>query len=166
MRPRSKLRIAVLAITQETCEVTASDGRLKGPPARASVSILAPKLVTGQSITQTLQFVDSGNAEIGFVAASQVAGKAGVWLVPDDLYNPICQDVVLLAPGEHSPAARDFLDFLKSEAAAEAAEEAAREEMMRRLNAPAPANDRDAKGAAGYNDGVRKALDDLIQDKR
>jgi len=54
----------------------------------------------------------------------------------------------------------------KSEAAAKAAEEAAREEMMRRLNAPSPANDRDAKGAAGYNEGARKALDDLIQDKR
>ena len=78
---------------------------------------LAPKLVTGQNITQTLQFVESGNAELGFVAASQVVGKWRVWIVPADLHEPIRQDAVLLKAGEGNPAATAFLDFLKSDAA-------------------------------------------------
>ncbi|MBE0580965.1 molybdate ABC transporter substrate-binding protein [Devosia sp.] len=78
---------------------------------------ITPKLVTGESISQTLQFVESGNAEIGFVAASQVVGKSGVWLVPADLHEPIRQDAVLLKAGEANPAATAFLDFLRSDAA-------------------------------------------------
>lgn len=79
--------------------------------------VLAPKLVIGQNITQALQFVESGNAELGFVAASQVVGKPSVWLVPADLYGPIRQDAVLLKAGEGNPAATAFLDFLRSGAA-------------------------------------------------
>ena len=75
------------------------------------------KLVTGESISQTLQFVESGNAELGFVAASQVVGKSGVWLVPTGLYEPIRQDAVLLKVGQANPAAVAFLDFLSSDAA-------------------------------------------------
>ncbi|HEY0034466.1 MAG TPA: molybdate ABC transporter substrate-binding protein [Devosia sp.] len=78
---------------------------------------LTPKLVTGENITQTLQFVESGNAELGFVAASQVVGKASVWLVPAELHQPIRQDAVLLKSGERNPAAVAFLTFLKSEEA-------------------------------------------------
>jgi len=77
----------------------------------------APKLVTGENITQTLQFVETGNAELGFVAASQVAGKTGVWLVPADLYQPIRQDAVLLKHGQDNPAANAFVAFLRSQAA-------------------------------------------------
>ena len=78
---------------------------------------ITPKLVTGENISQTLQFVESGNAELGFVAASQVVGKSGVWLVPADLHEPIRQDAVLLKAGEANPAATAFLDFLRSDAA-------------------------------------------------
>jgi len=78
---------------------------------------LTPKLVQGENITQTLQFVESGNAELGFVAASQVLGKAAQWLVPADLHAPIAQAAVLLKAGENNPAAIAFLDFLKSEGA-------------------------------------------------
>jgi len=80
---------------------------------------LAPKLVTGENISQALQFVESGNAELGFVALSQVAGKppAQVWLVPAEDYAPILQDAVLLRAGEDNPAARAFLDFLKGDEA-------------------------------------------------
>ena len=78
---------------------------------------ITPKLVTGENITQTLQFTESGNAELGFVAASQVIGKASVWIVPADLYEPIRQDAVLLKTGEANPAATAFIDFLKSEQA-------------------------------------------------
>lgn len=78
---------------------------------------IEPKIVWGENISQTLQFVESGNAELGFVAASQVLGKAEVWLVPADLHAPIAQGVVLLTHGETNPAANAFVDFLKSEAA-------------------------------------------------
>ena len=78
---------------------------------------LAPKLVQGENISQTLQFVKSGNAELGFVAASQVLGKTGQWLVPASLHEPIAQAAVLLKAGETNPAAIAFLDFLKSEEA-------------------------------------------------
>lgn len=80
-------------------------------------AIIAPKLVTGENISQTLQFAESGNAELGFVAASQVVGKGGVWIVPADLYELIRQDAVLLKTSEANPAASAFLDFLMSDAA-------------------------------------------------
>jgi len=73
---------------------------------------LAPKLVTGSSITQAYQFVDTGAAELGFVALSQVVGQAGGsrWLVPAGYHTPIDQQAVLL---KDSDAARAFLKFLK-----------------------------------------------------
>ncbi len=80
---------------------------------------LAPKFVTGESINQTYQFVATGNAELGFVALSQVikAHKGSAWRVPQSLYTPIAQDAVLLKPGENDPAARAFMAYLKSPAA-------------------------------------------------
>ena len=80
---------------------------------------VSPKIVTGETITQTQQFVDSGSAEIGFVALSQVVGKpaAQVWLAPQDDYVPIKQNAVLLKQGESNDAAKAFLDYLKSEEA-------------------------------------------------
>ncbi|PXA99693.1 molybdate ABC transporter substrate-binding protein [Nostoc sp. 3335mG] len=78
---------------------------------------VAPKLVEGENISQVLQFVESGNAEVGFVGKSQVIGKADQWLVPAKLHAPIAQGAVLLSPGKDNPAALAFLDFLKSEAA-------------------------------------------------
>jgi len=76
---------------------------------------LQPKLVQGANITQAYQFVDTGNAEIGFVALSQVVGKAegSQWVVPQALYQPIKQDAVLLNKGADSAAAKAFVDFLK-----------------------------------------------------
>ncbi|HEY0854318.1 MAG TPA: molybdate ABC transporter substrate-binding protein [Devosia sp.] len=78
---------------------------------------IAPKQVTGENITQTLQFIDSANAELGFVALSQVIGKPAVqvWAAPAELYTPILQDAVLLKPGESEPAAKAFLEFLRSD---------------------------------------------------
>ena len=78
---------------------------------------LTPKIVTGENITQTQQFIDTGNAELGFVALSQVIGKpaAQVWRVPEADYIPIRQDAVLLKTGETDPVARAFMEFLKSD---------------------------------------------------
>jgi molybdate transport system substrate-binding protein len=76
---------------------------------------LEGKIVQGTNIAQAFQFVQTGNAELGFVALSQViAGKDGSrWEVPKDLYTPIAQDAVLLKRGEDNEAARAFIDFLK-----------------------------------------------------
>ena len=81
------------------------------------------KLVEGQSITQAYQFVATGNAELGFVALSQIYqdGKlkeGSAWIVPADLYQPIRQDAVLLAPGKDQPAAKALLAYLKGPQAA------------------------------------------------
>jgi molybdate transport system substrate-binding protein len=76
---------------------------------------LAPKIVQGASIAQTLQFVDTGAAELGFVALSQVIDTPGGsrWLVPETFHAPILQQAVLLKPGAGNPAAKAFLAFLK-----------------------------------------------------
>jgi molybdate transport system substrate-binding protein len=76
---------------------------------------LQPKIVEGSSIAQAYQFVDTGNAEIGFVALSQLAGvTAGSrWMVPQNLYTPIRQDAVLLKKGAGNEAAVAFMAFLK-----------------------------------------------------
>ncbi|MBN9305778.1 MAG: molybdate ABC transporter substrate-binding protein [Devosia sp. 67-54] len=80
---------------------------------------VTPKIVTGENITQTLQFVDSGSAELGFVALSQVMGKPAtqIWLPPQEDYPAIRQNAVLLKHGESNEVARAFLDFVKSDAA-------------------------------------------------
>jgi molybdate transport system substrate-binding protein len=78
-----------------------------------------PKIVTGENITQTLQFVDSGSAELGFVALSQVIGRPDtqVWRVPQQDYPAIKQNAILLRAGENNDAAKAFLDYVKSGAA-------------------------------------------------
>jgi molybdate transport system substrate-binding protein len=80
---------------------------------------LETKLVQGDSIAQTFQFVESGNAAMGFVALSQVIGtSAGAqWVVPQTLYTPIRQDAVLLKTGEADDTAKAFVAFLKSDKA-------------------------------------------------
>jgi molybdate transport system substrate-binding protein len=84
---------------------------------------LQSKLVQGDSIAQTFQFVATGNAEVGFVAYSQVTAWQGepgsLWEVPMEYYAPIEQAAVLLKTGADNPAAQAFLDFLKSDAARE-----------------------------------------------
>jgi molybdate transport system substrate-binding protein len=77
------------------------------------------KIVTGENITQAQLFVESGSAELGFVALSQVIGKPSTqtWLPPRDLYPVIRQNAVLLKAGESNEAAKAFLDYVKSDAA-------------------------------------------------
>jgi len=76
---------------------------------------LQPKLVEGATITQAYQFVETGNAELGFVALSQLtAPETGSrWLVPQELYSPIRQDAVLLKSGSSNEAATGFIAFLR-----------------------------------------------------
>lgn len=81
---------------------------------------LEPKFVQGNSIAQTYQFIDTGNAEVGFVALSQIIMKTegSRWPVPELLHEPIRQDAVLLKKGAADPVARAFLAFLKGPEAA------------------------------------------------
>ena len=81
---------------------------------------LQPRLVLGESIAQTWQFVASGNAELGFVALSQIKTGDGeppgsFWIVPQTLHAPIRQDAALLAKGK--PAAEQLMKYLKSDKA-------------------------------------------------
>ena len=76
------------------------------------------KLVEGQSITQAHQFVATGNAELGFVALSQVfkdgqLSSGSAWRVPAELHTPIRQDGLILKKGEHNPAAAALVTYLK-----------------------------------------------------
>lgn len=76
------------------------------------------RVVRGDSIAQTFQFTATGNAEVGFVALSQVSAwkksKGTEWEIPQSYYTPIEQQAVLLKKGSDNAAARDFFEFLKS----------------------------------------------------
>lgn len=82
---------------------------------RKLVSRLTPRLVTGNSIAQTLQFVRTGSAELGFIALSQARTLDGGsrWLVPAADHRPINQQAILLTGAEDRAAAMAFLTFLK-----------------------------------------------------
>jgi molybdate transport system substrate-binding protein len=86
------------------------------------LSAIEPRMVQGESIAQTFQFVSSGNAQLGFVALSQVweHGKlksGSAWIVPETMHEPLKQDAVLLHPGRDSAAAKALLGYLKSDRA-------------------------------------------------
>ena len=86
------------------------------------LAALTPRFVQGESIGQTYSFVASGNAELGFVALSQVfengkISKGSGWIVPASLHEPLRQDAVLLVRARDKVAARALLTFLKSEKA-------------------------------------------------
>lgn len=81
------------------------------------------KLVEGQNITQAYQFVSTGNAELGFVALSQIykdgkVSEGSAWIVPANLHEPIRQDAVILSKGQDNPAAKALVDYLKTPKAA------------------------------------------------
>lgn len=83
---------------------------------------LSAKFVQGENIAQTLQFVASGNAELGFVALSQLRQgdkplQGSMWLVPATLHEPIRQDALLLRRAQQQPAALALMHFLQSESA-------------------------------------------------
>ena len=83
---------------------------------------LKPKMVQGDNIAQTYQFVSTQNAQVGFVALSQVFANGqltsgSAWIVPPHLYKPIRQDVILLKNGKDNSAAKALLMYLKGEKA-------------------------------------------------
>lgn len=83
---------------------------------------LEPRFVLGENISQAYQFAATGNAELGFIALSQIYkdGQYAIgsyWMVPPSLYPQIRQDAVLLTRGKGNPAAEALLSYLKSDAA-------------------------------------------------
>ena len=83
---------------------------------------LQPRFVQGENIAQTYQFVFTENAQLGFVALSQVyvdgkIAQGSAWMVPDKLHTPIQQDAILLKKGGDSPAATALMQFLRGERA-------------------------------------------------
>lgn len=82
------------------------------------------KWVQGENITQAFQFVESQNADLGFVALSQITSAGltpdkSIWLIPDEYYKPIQQDAVLLKRGEDKQAAFEFLSYVQNAQARE-----------------------------------------------
>lgn len=80
------------------------------------------RIVQGENIAQAWQFVSTGNAELGFVAQSQVwrDGKftsGSGWIVPSSMHDPIRQDAALLTKGKDNAAAKALLDYLRSDKA-------------------------------------------------
>lgn len=80
---------------------------------------LQPKIVQGNSVSQAFQFVDTDNADLGFIALSQIPHQkeGSWWLVPNKYYRSIHQNAVLLKTGEQNAAAKAFITFLKSSTA-------------------------------------------------
>ena len=85
---------------------------------------VADRLVLGENISQAAQFVESGNAQAGFVAlahalAPGMQGKGRYWQVPVEAYPALAQGVVVLANSPHKKEAAEFVDYVKTKAAAD-----------------------------------------------
>jgi molybdate transport system substrate-binding protein len=83
---------------------------------------LKGKLVQGENITQTHQFIATENAALGFIALSQVYAdgmikEGSAWIVPASMHAPIRQDAVLLKTGKGQPAAEALIQYLKGKQA-------------------------------------------------
>ncbi len=85
-------------------------------------SNVLPKLVQGESIGQTYQFVSTENAQLGFVALSQISldgriTQGSAWVVPQNLHTPLKQDALLLKAGKDNAAAHALLKYLQGDIA-------------------------------------------------
>lgn len=103
------------------------------PYGRAAVAALqhaglydqvAGKLVLGENVAQAAQFVESGNAQAGFVAlahalAPGMKSKGKYWLIPADVYPPLAQGVVVVSHSAHKKEAAGFVEYIKTKEAAD-----------------------------------------------
>ena len=86
------------------------------------IAKVTPKLVQGDSIGQAFQFVMTENAELGFVALSQISIDARItqgsaWVVPQNLYTPLKQDAILLPVGKNNAAALALMKYMRTDRA-------------------------------------------------
>jgi molybdate transport system substrate-binding protein len=103
------------------------------PYGRAAVAALkhaglygrvAGRIVMGENVSQAAQFVESGNAQAGFVAlaharAPSMQDRGKYWEVPQNDYPPLAQGVVVISRSQHKKEAQQFLDYIKTKEAAE-----------------------------------------------
>jgi molybdate transport system substrate-binding protein len=84
---------------------------------------IEPKLVYGENIAQTAQYVQTGNAQVGIIAlslavnpqmAGKLAGRGGYWLIPDNLHQPLEQGFLITRRAAGNPLARRFADFMST----------------------------------------------------
>lgn len=115
------------ALTQGSLKHLALANPKTAPYGRAAREVLqnlklwdryATRIVRGENVSQTLQFVATGNVELGFVALSQVLSlspgmRGSHWEIPENLHAPIRQDAILCTHGKNSPAALALIQFLK-----------------------------------------------------
>jgi molybdate transport system substrate-binding protein len=85
---------------------------------------VADRLVLGENVSQAAQFVESGNAQAGFVAlahavAPGIGGKGKYWEVPAEDYPPLLQGVVVLSHSQHKKEATQFLEYVKTKESAD-----------------------------------------------
>ena len=120
-----------LTLKQKTFTHVAIANPITAPYGQAAVQALKkiclwnevqPFVVHGENISQTFQFISSQNAELGFVALSQVLDpknhkKGSWWEVPEELYDRLEQDVVLLKKGGNNPGSMELWKFLKDDLA-------------------------------------------------
>jgi molybdate transport system substrate-binding protein len=132
-RPQLELKFVADAVRDPAVKkiaVANADTAPYGRAAKAALEKLGawadakPKLVTGENITQTAQFVETGSAEAGFVAMSSVLAPKlkdkGRWIeVPAELYPPMVHAAVLTNRGVKKAEAKDYLEFLRSPMAQE-----------------------------------------------
>ncbi len=84
--------------------------------------MVEPKLVYGENIAQTAQYVQTGNAQVGIIALSlalnpELAGKGGYWLIPDNLHQPLEQGYVITRRAANNALAKRFADYMMSKPA-------------------------------------------------
>ena len=103
------------------------------PYGRAAVAALkharlydrvSSRLVLGENISQAAQFVESGNAQAGFIALAHAVAPAArdkgkFWIVPSDFYPPLSQGVVIVTNSHRKEQAKQFLDYLQTNEAEE-----------------------------------------------
>jgi molybdate transport system substrate-binding protein len=80
------------------------------------------KLIYGENIAQTTQFVQTGNAQVGIIALSlavnpELAGKGGYWLIPDNLHEPLEQGYIITKHAANNNLAKRFAEFMESKLA-------------------------------------------------
>jgi molybdate transport system substrate-binding protein len=124
----SSIGSAVRSPAVRTLAIANTDSAPYGRGARQALEKLGlwdtarPKLVTAENISQAAQFVDTGNADAGFVALSAVLSPRlkgrGRWIeVPSALHEPLVQGAVITALGKRNPEAARYIEFLRSNAA-------------------------------------------------
>ncbi len=131
--PLDLQRLGMNALLDPSVKKIAIANPQHAPYGRAAVAALkhagvydrvADRLVLGENVAQAAQFVESGNAQAGFVAlahalAPGMNGKGKYWEVPADFYPALAQGVVVLSHSQHKKEAAQFLEYIKTKEVAE-----------------------------------------------